>query len=449
MARAPLRSFNIFWRLTITTVSDYDEARYGVAASEMLRSHSLLVATYAGQTEYWNLKPPLGYWLLELSFRLFGPTLLALRLPSALAALAVVGATMRICRRWQNRRAALLAGLIMATCFGFLSHHGARSGDLDAMLTLIVLVGAAQIPDLDHSQRSRLMWAVMIAAGFLLKSFAILPLLIISAAHLWLRGALPRQKLADWLPPAALIILSIGGWILARSHADGSIYFVMRMFREDLFARSTSIIDNNRSMPWDYVGILFDRMAPWPMIALLSWFFADRFHSHYQSRHTQLLWLWALVPLAMFSAARTHHHWYMDPSYPPWAMIAAAGCLTLIRCMSLPWPRQLTAGLVVLGLLACEARIALRVNRDALIHSQLYLMSIKRAPVVPSQSVCALFALSHSERFILEVVDRLEVEENSRVSAQSCNRLKNEILLSRNPSSEFNSDATSYSFKEH
>lgn len=58
---------NCFWRLSSSVVSDLDEARYGVAASEMMRSHSMLIATYAGRPDYWNLKPPLGYWMQELA----------------------------------------------------------------------------------------------------------------------------------------------------------------------------------------------------------------------------------------------------------------------------------------------------------------------------------------------------------------------------------------------
>ena len=36
---------------------------------------------------------------------------------------------MEACCRWFGRRAAILAGLFMTTCFGFLSNHGARSGN--------------------------------------------------------------------------------------------------------------------------------------------------------------------------------------------------------------------------------------------------------------------------------------------------------------------------------
>ena len=81
-----LTAGNAFWRLGDTFVRDCDEGRYAVAASEMLHAHSMLVTTYAGETEFWNLKPPLGYWLLDLSYWVMGETPLALRIPAATCA---------------------------------------------------------------------------------------------------------------------------------------------------------------------------------------------------------------------------------------------------------------------------------------------------------------------------------------------------------------------------
>src|ERR1700682_3828589 len=77
-----LALINCFWKLSSTVISDLDEARYGVSANEMLHQHSALIATYAGKPEYWNLKPPLGYWMQELAFRAFGPTVFGMRLPA-------------------------------------------------------------------------------------------------------------------------------------------------------------------------------------------------------------------------------------------------------------------------------------------------------------------------------------------------------------------------------
>ena len=41
-----LMTFNVFWRLSTTAISNSDEARYGVAASEMLNAHEMVVGLY-------------------------------------------------------------------------------------------------------------------------------------------------------------------------------------------------------------------------------------------------------------------------------------------------------------------------------------------------------------------------------------------------------------------
>src|ERR1700712_3573960 len=112
-----LMAFNAFFALESTHIRDFDEARYGVAASEMLHSHSPLVTTYAGATEYWNLKPVLGYWLLDISYEVFGETPFALRAPAALSGLVLVALTILFTRSMAGAGVGLLAGAILATCF--------------------------------------------------------------------------------------------------------------------------------------------------------------------------------------------------------------------------------------------------------------------------------------------------------------------------------------------
>src|SRR5436305_4923323 len=201
-----LMAINVFAGLGSVSINDSDEARYGVSAWEMVQNRSFLVTTYAGQPEYWNLKPPLGYWPMALSFYLFGASPLTLRLPSALFALGTVALTMAFCRRLLNRRVALAAGLIVATTFGFFSHHGARSGDLDSALTFVLLLAICQIPRLAGSSGRVIAFAGLLAVGFLLKSFAILPVLIVAAAYLGWTGSWRRLRPLPCAAGAALFL---------------------------------------------------------------------------------------------------------------------------------------------------------------------------------------------------------------------------------------------------
>jgi 4-amino-4-deoxy-L-arabinose transferase-like glycosyltransferase len=420
---------NCFWRLSSSVISDLDEARYGVAASEMLRSHSALVATYGGRPEYWNLKPPLGYWMQELSFKAFGPTVFALRFPAALCALLVIALTMSTCKSWYGRRAALLSGLMLTTCFGLVGHHGSRSGDLDSALTLIMLVAVIQVPRLAQSGGARLLWAGMVALGFLLKSFAILPFAAITMLYLLWSGNWRRSSSVDWLPAVALLSGVILAWVAARCWVDGSIYFVNRMLHEDLIERSTQTIDFETYKPWGYLGVLLDRFAPWPLFILAGALYGRDSITSLTDR-SRLVWLWALVPLLAFSLARTQHHWYLDPTYPAWSILAAVSSLNLIS-LSVARGRLMVVSLLVIGMLFCEARILFRVFRtDRRPAAQAFLLSLHDRLRLPSDTtVLATFPLSHSERFILEVVDGYRVDEQDLPESRDLGSAANHTVL--------------------
>src|SRR3954468_14108551 len=232
-----LMAFNGFFALETTHIRDFDEARYGVAASEMLHAHSPLVTTYAGATEYWNLKPPLGYWLLEASYVVFGETLCALRAPAAVSVLLLVALTILFTRRMAGAGVGLLAGLILATCFGFLGHHAVRSGDLDAPLALILFPVLFVAPGLATERWARLALGLILGLAFLLKSFAILP--YIAAAGIYCLAARGLNSWRSWLLPITIASLIAVTWAAARTVAEDSGVFVHRMVVEDLLQRST------------------------------------------------------------------------------------------------------------------------------------------------------------------------------------------------------------------
>ncbi len=418
-----LAAFNVFVGLGEGRIDDSDEARYGVSAYEMVQNHSFLVNTYAGAPEYWNLKPPLGYWAIALSFYLFGASPFTLRLPAALFALGTVALVMAFCGRRLNRRAALAAGLILATTFGFLSHHGARSGDLDSTLTFFLVLAVVQIPRLADSSGRVIAFCGILAVGFLLKSFAIVPVVLVAVLHLAWTGSWRRLRWGACLAGAGLFLAATAAWALARWHADGSPYFLQRMVGEDLLARSLREIDKGTTDPWSYVESLFDRFAPWPLLLIgtaalavrargwRAWLRAETW-GRKGRRAAPLLALWIAVPLLLFSLARTHHHWYLDPVYPALAAVTAWALLWVLR-RTAPERRTLAFCLLFLLPLAfCEARALQRVLvRDRMPESQRFLLSLKDRQAEYGREILAPTPLYHSERFILEALDGFQVVE--------------------------------------
>jgi 4-amino-4-deoxy-L-arabinose transferase-like glycosyltransferase len=407
--------FNTFYALDRTRIDDMDEARYGVSAYEMLQAHSYVLTTYAGRPETWNLKPPLGYWVLATSFQLLGPSVLALRLPSALCALATIALLMAFCRRRLGDTTALLAGAMLATCYGFYSHHGARSGDLDAPLTLLLTAVAVLVPELAASAwRWVVLWSLL-AVGFLLKSFAIAPLVAAIAIWLLLTGEWRRIPRRAFFGGALLFAAVVGSWAAARWHADGSPYFLRMLVSDEVVARCLRQVDKGASHRIDYLPALFDRFAPWSELLVITGIAAAwaggwrRLESTLRLGGRRLgLWLalWAGVPLLVFSLAKTHHHWYLDPVYPALAVLAARGVLSMIARAPRRDRAALVAVLVVVPLVLCETRIATRVllrDRRPAEQRELLALGAERATIGPTLRVVA--PLSHSERFILEVLD--------------------------------------------
>jgi 4-amino-4-deoxy-L-arabinose transferase-like glycosyltransferase len=401
-----LMAFNAFFGLDTTHIRDYDEARYGVAASEMLHAHSPLVTTYAGATEFWNLKPPLGYWILELSYVVFGETPFALRAPAALCGLLVVAVTILYARGVTGAAVAILSGAILTTCFGFLGHHAVRSGDLDAQLTLVLFPILFLAPRLATRRQSRLALGLVLGLAFLIKSFAILP--FVAAVALY--GTLTRG-IGSWrLWPLPLLIAGTitMTWAVSRSIAEDSWEFVYRMVAEDLFQRATSQVDPGGNSLWDYVGCLFDRLAPWPLVILAGVAFgAHAARRRFATDPWLLLWCYALVPVVLFSVARTHHSWYIVPIYPAWAILAGAAGFDLLKRLGGSEMGSIgIVAVVLIGLIAGEVRvISQMVNVSRMTGEQVFLQSLGEGYLARGTSIATAFTPSYSERFLLQTVD--------------------------------------------
>jgi 4-amino-4-deoxy-L-arabinose transferase-like glycosyltransferase len=433
-----LMACNVLIGLGSVSINDSDEARYGVSAYEMLQNRSFIVTTYAGEREYWNLKPPLGYWLMAFSFWIFGPTPFALRLPAALCGIGAVAVAMALSRRWTGRRASILTGLVMATAFGFLSNHGARSGDLDAALTLLLLLGLWAVSRLGESPWRVVSLGALLAVGFLLKSFAILPLIVVAVIHAAWSGSWRRQRVLPCLVALLVFLVPVAAWAAARCQADGSAYFLERMVREDLLARSTSIIDKVTYSPFGYVGTLFDRFAPWPLLMLAGALFAvwrqgfGGLSRRLVRGRLPLALLWALVPLVLFSLSLTQHHWYLDPSYPAWAMLTALAVLGMVRHAAPARRSAVLLACVVVPLALCEMRVLYRVLvAERMPESQRVLASLAehRLELGPDLRTGPL---RHSERFILEAMDGFQVSEvEARAAATESSEETPSVLIAK------------------
>ena len=104
---------NCFFNLSSLPIQDWDEARHGISAYEMLKSENFLINTYNQTPDYWNLKPPLSFLSIALGYNIFGYNTLGLRFFSALCACIALCSTIFFCARRLSYRSAVWVGLII------------------------------------------------------------------------------------------------------------------------------------------------------------------------------------------------------------------------------------------------------------------------------------------------------------------------------------------------
>ncbi len=80
--------FAFLWHLGSTGLVDETEPLFAEAARQMTVTGDWITPYYNGETRF--DKPPLIYWLIAIAYKLIGVNEWAVRLPSAIAAIALV-----------------------------------------------------------------------------------------------------------------------------------------------------------------------------------------------------------------------------------------------------------------------------------------------------------------------------------------------------------------------
>lgn len=323
-----LAAFNLTYRLGLESVEEWDESLYATTAWEMLRSGNLIGTTFQGQLDYYNSKPPLNVWLIAASFALFGVNLVALRVVSATSAWLTVLVLQLWTRRVFGPTVSLLASLVLATSFGFVHLHAGRSGNPDALMTLLILL---TVVTLWASQRQpwRLAWLGPLLAGvFLLKGMAVLlPLLIVVIVE-----ALARQSTGRWLPralAATLALAPVAAWAAARWQVDRWQFFNRIVF-QDFVALASNAVEDRTGGYFYYLDVLQRYHSGWLLAALGAALLTRKSWGHLargigemlQQRQplAVLIGAWAIATFGVPTLVQTKLFWYLNPFYPLFAV---------------------------------------------------------------------------------------------------------------------------------
>jgi 4-amino-4-deoxy-L-arabinose transferase-like glycosyltransferase len=310
-------------------------------AHNMLQSGDWVTARLDGVA--YLEKSPLKYWMIAVSFMVFGVHDWSARIPISLSTVLLCWVVYRFAFWAFGRRAALCSGLILATSIGIFLFTRILIPDVILTLTITValwsLLRALDDSELHPARWAHLMWAAM-GAGLLLKGLiaaafpvaaAFLFLTVTRQWHLWRRlrpfsGSLLLLLIAA--PWHVLATLRNPPYFDLTIHSESGSYHGFFWF---YFINEHVLRFLNLRYPRDYNTVPrlwfwgFHLLWFFPWSVYLPSVFGLSYRQPDRASRTRLLALcWAGFILVFFTFSTTQEYYSM-PAYPALALLLGCG----------------------------------------------------------------------------------------------------------------------------
>jgi 4-amino-4-deoxy-L-arabinose transferase-like glycosyltransferase len=271
-------------------------------------------------------KPPLTYWLIGVSYKLFGSSYGTARLPSVLAAILVLAIVYGLGTWLDGVQVGLISAAILASSYLFLSF--ARIAMSDMLLTLCVTAGfacfiAALTERTNRSRKVVLVGYVALALGVLAKGPVALALVAVPIGlELLVRRDREMFKRLR-LPIGVALFPAIAAPYFLLVSARAGVGPLQFFFVSENLQRFTGQVYESGARPfWYELAAFLSDFAPWSLLILPAALFDWRARrSGATGRPRRILYLWLIYTVLLFSLASFKRDYYLLPAMPAAALI--------------------------------------------------------------------------------------------------------------------------------
>lgn len=315
--------------LGIGTLWDNSETAYGEVAREIVSGHDWVVMHLNSQP--WFIQPPLYFWIAAAFAKVLGVSALALRLPSALATIAMGGAVGYATARIAGGRAGMVAAIVLST--SLMQAIVGRLAIMDALLDFSVAAAVLwwyrafePLGSAERRDTAFIFGALALAVGTLAKGpvAPVITGLVIGAWLLWERraGRIAAPSLRGvTLAIVAYLVVTLP-WFVALTLRVGPSA-VGELIGHYSVGRYTGVIENQRGPFWYYLPVLILGFFPWIAFVPAALVTAWRAARSPDATFVRLLLAWTIVPLVFFSFASTKLPNYVALLLPALAILVA------------------------------------------------------------------------------------------------------------------------------
>ncbi|MCH7701624.1 MAG: glycosyltransferase family 39 protein [Planctomycetes bacterium] len=343
-----------------------DEGFYHRTAHNMVRSGDWLTLQWVGQLRVYEtfMNSPIQTWARAVMISIGGYNYWTMRLLSATCGMLAVLFTYKLARQFMTSAESFLAGVLLMVSFQFVFLHGARTGELDAIITLLFVWLAYSFVRALRENRSFIPHHLGLIALLMIKLPVIIMPVMIEAIYF---ATTPKYwaHVKRW----GLTLLCMGPfgviWHVYQVYDLGlqNVLNVLTLMADQASGeswqggrrgRSTGIWMNTISNARYYGRILLFGGFPYILFVPLALVGVWR---HRASRRTtdylKIIVLTGLVNVLFFCIVARRFPWYVIPSYPFAAILAARFLFRLDR---------LGRGVVATILLGLAGALALTVT---------------------------------------------------------------------------------------
>jgi len=318
--------FLFFYGLGSFGLVGADEPRYAQVAREMLQRSDWVTPVL--QAKPWLEKPVLYYWQAMISFRAFGVSDRAARLPAAFDAAMLIAAVYFFLRRFLPG-SELDGALIAASCAGVVGFAHAAATDMPlASCFAIALLGWYGWYE-SRQRRYLVAFYTFLALGTLAKGpvapalAAVIIFLFVAAKRDWL--AIPRTL---WIPGITLYLVVMLPWYIAVQVRNPE-FFRFFILEHNLGRFSTNVYHHPQPF-WFYVPVFMLATMPWTVVLIVAvvervraiWTAGKRTLSNSDSWPLFLL-IWMSVQVVFFTFSHSKLPGYILPAVPAGALLVA------------------------------------------------------------------------------------------------------------------------------
>ena len=317
-----------------------DEPRYAQVAREMMGSGDFITPHLYGKP--WFEKPILYYWLTVQSYRVFGVSEIAARLPAAMSSILLILAVFTIGWGWRSSQCGMVAVLMLASSPICISLGRAASMDmlLTAALTLSLTGfylglsiprGNGSITQAPWKQSPRI-WMFVAYSSLGVALLAKGPVGLVLVGLILISFFVLRPEIYSWkklgLIPGGFLFLSVAlPWYILCFKANGWAFINEFLFQHNLARFATDRFQHSQPS-WFFLVVIFVGFLPWSLhfgAACIRDLRRLRYPERLVSTSdTLFFWVWVIVPLVFFSLSRSKLPGYILPVFPAMALLTAS-----------------------------------------------------------------------------------------------------------------------------